>query len=138
VLTTDVHCSTPLDDLTVAFADRVYTYCNQGDFNPTLANLTHDWDLNGPGKANLMIMRDVAWWTEAETLYVSDGRTLRQLAAPGTVFFDTDHPNVTRLVKATALSEFVLSRHVDDPGQWWQRMTWVGSALPDSELGFAR
>jgi hypothetical protein len=138
VLTDDVYCSTPLDDLTVAIADRIHTYCNHGDFNPVLANRTYYWDLNDQGKANLMIMRDITWWDGVETLYVSDGVNVRQIAPPGKTWFDTDAPKITRLLKTTALSEFVLSRHVDDGGQWWQRMTWLGAALPDTELGFAR
>jgi len=139
VITDDVFCGTELSDVTVAFADRVLTFCNDGDINAAISNSAyadHVWDVNGEGKPSGTRIKDIHWWSTPPSLHVIVGPHVLRLTDPGTAFNDSKHPRILRLFAAGGPVEFDLVRHADDGvADWWQRVVWVSSA---GELGFAR
>jgi hypothetical protein len=139
VLTDDVFCGTALGDVTVAFADRVLTYCNGGDINAAIklgAFADHRWDVNGTGKPSLVRIRDIHWWPDPATLHVLAGRYILRLTDPGTDFNGHFIVRVLGLIARGHPVELEMIRHADDGvPDWWQRVVWVSS---EGELGFAR
>jgi hypothetical protein len=139
VITDDVFCGTPLSDVTVAFADRVLTFCNDGDINAAISTsgyADYRWDVNASTEPSAARIKDINWWPTPEALHALEGPFVRRLAAPGTDFHGNLTPRVLGLFARARPIEFVMSRHSDDGvADWWQRIIWLSS---EGELGFVR
>jgi hypothetical protein len=139
VIPADVFCGTELSDVTVAFADRVLTFCNDGDINAKLGtsgHADHKWDVNGTTEPGSVQIGDINWWPTPTSLHVVVGPFVLRLTDPGTDFHNQLTPRVLRLSADGVPIQLVMSRHGDDgPADWWERVVWLSSK---SELGFVR
>lgn len=139
VITDDVFCGTALSDVTVALADRVLTFCNDGDINAAISTsgfADYRWDVNGQGKPSITRVQDIHWWSTPPSLHALVGPHVLRLTDPGTDFHGHHTPRILPLSADGRPVEFDLVRHSDDDvADWWQRVVWVSS---EGELGFAR
>ena len=139
VITDDVFCETSLSDVTVAFADRVLTFCNDGDINAVIATsgfADFRWDVNAEGKPSATRITDIDWWPTPGALHALVESQVRRLTDPGTDFHGNTVPRVLALYAEGMPLEFDMVRHTDDgEADWWQRVIWVSS---QGELGFVR
>ncbi len=138
--TEDLYCTTTLDDITVAWADRIASYCNPGDGFESITpnNHTLDWDINGVGKPSLSAIDGLFWWPAKSALYVLNSRRLIRLLAPNETYISDVPPQVTALNSLAIPGELVLGKHNGGTTGWWNRLVWVGREGQDTALGFSR
>jgi hypothetical protein len=149
-------CGEVENDITIAFADSVYAYCNEGDgvtfAEGEMGAWTIRWDLNGQPYLQDALNKPAhspQLWAipeEPDALFAAYDQLIFQLSLEHNAY-GKNYLQVLAVRSGHRPLEMVLSSHTGAETDWWQRAAWVGDRrtseltgdlADDGQLGFGR